>query len=1513
MEYKHTKRRSTDHVQDIMWSAMYCGDTLEGDGLELSADGYGALVSPTSASGGAAAAARGGNERRSKSTPRGRENNVGDAQHGRSQSPSNNAGGRNSVAMRRPRSAGKQRTAAAGMLNRNDTPASTAEAGASGGGFLGGILRRRKKKPQDRGNPGNHPPPPTKKDNVCDYCQRVVKGKTRNQMFRRLEYAYCTTECTKMHQQALNAEGGTVTGQVGARVDPNDQTFAIGKKTSGFNIESNFRDNGFGSPPITPSMALLKYHPQQETNNQQQGRNNTNRNGNQFFPPNVTSTLMASSSSDGKHNSNGEDDSTETDYCRSFSTGTSFGAPAPYGHTATSNRSGKYSRGISNESQDYNDELARQLLLAAREDELTSKERAYQRQQLLTARYSAADSSPDVFGTPGTYSTLSESNVGESSPGRYAKRLSNMGVTGTSPATAIIATNKNDGQRSSSDTRKNRRHYSTMKQNEYSTQTESTQSLSSSSQGGFSSNHDIGNLNAGVLHRGTTSPQSFPQLNSRKTHGGYSVSPWRHLTVDSGCVSDARDFIDEAATENSWEINSKQSNSELSRAFEELSGWTSSVKIKDDIKTPRVSNHSSNFGRISDDAHDRLESANTNDADPGNGRDLQLGRDTEDENTNIIYSTYKKKYDRHVSSLSDTSLHAIYEDRTDCLSSQLFAHKKGLRSTNATPLSNQKSPSMKASSKVDHAVEDVVSIVSYYDDPSVDMLSSLATNDTISTIGPIPKQQRGRPSQPFTTKSPDANSELKSTIKIKIKAKDSTIMGQQHEQPKSDPPGISIDEMIKHGIHRRQQVGHGHNYRRNPSRDPSHGVDPEGMQQLMKMHNEFEEERRKTEENMQGNVHSPQIRDQQRLPLRGISTSYSNHRSPQIPQPHNPCFTRMDPSVHGKDPDDEQHLMNIQHKEEPISKEEYGKGDSRSSQGHDEQHQHMLDSEYSQSRFSSTQREQRQEQRPNSEYNSQQGQRQSHFTKSHPVHGKDSDDEQQLMHIEHGEDKILREEYENGNMHSSQGHGKQHQHLPDSEYSQIRFRSTHKEHRQANLENNTKQRQGQSHFTKRPEERTPPQLRPLRQEIGRTSMIMAQHHNHIDENEDGRYGQEESDRFDVADIEFSTPSLEKDDNDSKLTGEVEDEPSTSHQGDDDTAGNTLDTVDLVAEVKRVWRHVQRYENKKHIKKQMKKQYLGKNHGGKNVSDGDNVLGRLDEGGEMEELEENNTTVINSRFLQSIQMHTPPKHNGDGGSKFSDITPSSTDHIRGTASKRRPTIPTDGRLGTHIRGTSSHSRAHTPAPGSPGMDSAHAMASHASTRASTEKDAVFLNEGVEEFYEDPGKQTMKQFQNRNGATAIAHHSHLGTSSAQYRQSVRYEQAAYSTSHSIEEGQGLTQEEDNRLLSQPYDMTKVKSTGTSVTHTTQRVSNMSTTPHALRSEMARKYIKQRQGLTFSAADAPSQDHQQHNPHNFNGIHQQVQQKQQVTTRGITTTVQNSKERKAYKNNHGTSVAFSDMYQC
>ena len=45
--------------------------------------------------------------------------------------------------------------------------------------------------------------------NVCDFCQKIVKGKRRSQMFQRLDYAYCTTECVKRHQRELMAAAAT--------------------------------------------------------------------------------------------------------------------------------------------------------------------------------------------------------------------------------------------------------------------------------------------------------------------------------------------------------------------------------------------------------------------------------------------------------------------------------------------------------------------------------------------------------------------------------------------------------------------------------------------------------------------------------------------------------------------------------------------------------------------------------------------------------------------------------------------------------------------------------------------------------------------------------------------------------------------------------------------------------------------------------------------------------------------------------------------------------------------------------------------------------------------------------------------------------------------------------------------------------------------------------------------------------------------------------------------------------
>ncbi len=56
---------------------------------------------------------------------------------------------------------------------------------------------------------GLQPKSPSGATNVCDFCQKNVKGKRRSQMFQRLDYAYCTTECVKRHQRELMAAAAT--------------------------------------------------------------------------------------------------------------------------------------------------------------------------------------------------------------------------------------------------------------------------------------------------------------------------------------------------------------------------------------------------------------------------------------------------------------------------------------------------------------------------------------------------------------------------------------------------------------------------------------------------------------------------------------------------------------------------------------------------------------------------------------------------------------------------------------------------------------------------------------------------------------------------------------------------------------------------------------------------------------------------------------------------------------------------------------------------------------------------------------------------------------------------------------------------------------------------------------------------------------------------------------------------------------------------------------------------------
>ena len=282
-----------------------------------------------------------------------------------------------------------------------------------------------------------------------------------------------------------------------------------------------------------------------------------------------------------------------------------------------------------------------------------------------------------------------------------------------------------------------------------------------------------------------------------------------------------------------------------------------------------------------------------------------------------------------------------------------------------------------------------------------------------------------------------------------------------------------------------------------------------------------------------------------------------------------------------------------------------------------------------------------------------------------------------------------------------------------------------------------------------------------------------------------------------------------------LTGDLEEEPPpVEAKQDDESLTQTLDTVDLVAEVKRVWRHVQRYENKKEKKKRFRDHYQ--------------------QGGTIEGAQELESPNMMDQMLHQFgELNTvpmTPQH--DGASKMSELTSSPglprATASRGRSNQRPSTTSSEGRLGQHIRSTSAHSKTHARAP-SPGMDSNEAKPSSLSSR---ENEAVFSNE-----------------KHSSGATKPKEAYGAGrpksTHVASMQEQLRNRQAQRHPSQSD--------------LSKPYDLSKVKSTGTSFTQKTQRISNMDRAPNSssgVRSssspssrlaklEMAKKYIKGKRG--------------------------------------------------------------------
>lgn len=271
----------------------------------------------------------------------------------------------------------------------------------------------------------------------------------------------------------------------------------------------------------------------------------------------------------------------------------------------------------------------------------------------------------------------------------------------------------------------------------------------------------------------------------------------------------------------------------------------------------------------------------------------------------------------------------------------------------------------------------------------------------------------------------------------------------------------------------------------------------------------------------------------------------------------------------------------------------------------------------------------------------------------------------------------------------------------------------------------------------------PPQLRSSQQEWewsenGPKEQGPQQAGQYRSNNNDGQQEEYDDQQDSGFNIEFPSYEDHEDVSIGKLTDDnasYDEPPIEDSKQDDDTAANTLETVDLVAEVKRVWRHVQRYEKKKLEKKEAKRESRnrGRNSSGCNVgqSQSDEYLGTLNEEGEDEG--HNPMEMMIQQFGDIQNISEIQNTTSISEQQQSHAASNNHNNNRGRRSVRPPTTPMDGRLGKHIRSTSAHSRTHTPATcNSPGLDSNNALPSQASTNG-TEKDVNFLHEGVDDFF------------------------------------------------------------------------------------------------------------------------------------------------------------------------------------
>ena len=292
-----------------------------------------------------------------------------------------------------------------------------------------------------------------------------------------------------------------------------------------------------------------------------------------------------------------------------------------------------------------------------------------------------------------------------------------------------------------------------------------------------------------------------------------------------------------------------------------------------------------------------------------------------------------------------------------------------------------------------------------------------------------------------------------------------------------------------------------------------------------------------------------------------------------------------------------------------------------------------------------------------------------------------------------------------------------------------------------------------------------------------------------------------------------------------LTGEYGPLPQNG-ENDEDTATFTMNTVDLVAEVKRVWRHVQKYEEKRDRKKSLMAQYQA----------GDNDA-------------ESEAQDMSKREMMGPYQELNPQEVSFDDNQVSDLAGFSQIHSSGAAMKSNAAdVPINSGRGRsllkeHLEDTQDHNF----------QSNSPEISYWNASIASTEKDVAFVTESLDLFF-DQSQAPMNAHNNYmlHPRVPVSHHHKIYETNNGNHSSIPLPR------HPKEQRTSESNEYTNSNLAQPYDMAKSRSMGTALSSKTQKASNRTPDNNTMFVQNRQDMLSGRSGSTNKPSISPPQDY-------------------------------------------------------